>query len=415
MKTNLTKILVSTAIVVCYTANGLAQIKTKSTMSTQQLNFIKQDLQQNLLMTKDQFGLIGLSLAVLLPGQQEPLTLTAGSSSINNKEPINPSSLFQVGSITKTFTAVLTIEAVNNKQLSLDDKLGKFFPEYAAWKDITISELLNQTSGIFDYVDSKDWWHRVFLSDNKIWEAKSLVNIAYQYPNKFPAGTKWSYSNTNYVLLGLVLEKVTHKSMDDLMSDLIRNANLQNTYYLPKEYPEKIARQMVHGYGFYDTTYDMTNQNGSIWHAAAAMISSPNDLSLWMYTLFAKNLINGFPVTHYLHLKSTKDGKNITTINQIGYDFGLFRMNTPEGMVWFTPGLTSGYISGMVYAPCLDLYFAYSTNKAPIKGLHKSIMMNILHIMNSNNGYKELLRENGSIPSYCPQIQPAKEFTFPLQ
>jgi D-alanyl-D-alanine carboxypeptidase len=116
-----------------------------------------------------------------------------------------------------------------------------------------------------------------------------------------------------------------------------------------------------------------------------------------------------------LQLKSTKNGKNVTGINQIGYDLGIFRMNTPEGIVWFTSGLTSGYIAGVVYAPCLDLYFAYATNKAPLKGLNKFMMMNILHSINNNKDYQKLLNKSGRVPSYCSQVKPAKEFIFPLQ
>lgn len=90
-------------------------------------------------------------------------------------------------------------------------------------------------------------------------------------------------------------------------------------------------------------------------------------------------------------------------------------MNTPEGVIWFTPGLTSGYVAGVVYAPCLNLYFAYATNKAPVKGLHKFMMMSVLHAMNDNKDYQKLLHTSGHVPSYCSQIKPAKEFIFPLQ
>lgn len=415
MKTSLIKILTLTIVIVFHVTNSLAQMTTQNIMPKQQIDSIKQNVQKIIINAQHQFNLIGLSVAVLLPGQQNSLTFTLGSATIDNSESINSSSLFQIGSIAKTFTAVLIIDAINNKQLSLDDKLGNFFPKYVSWKDVTIRELLNQTSGIFDYIDSKDWWHKVSLSDNKVWDAKSLINIAYQHPVKFQHGKGWAYSNTNYVLLGLILEKVTHKSMDELMAALIQRTNLKDTYYFPHNYPENIVAKMAHGYGFYDTTYDMTTQNGSIWHAAAAMISLPKDLVSWWHALFATNLTDGFPITHYLQLKNTKDGKNVTEINQIGYDLGIFHMNTPEGIIWFTPGLTSGYIAGVVYAPCLDLYFTYSTNKAPVKGLHKFIMMNILHAMNNNKDYQKLLHTSGHVPSYCSQIKPAKEFIFPLQ
>jgi D-alanyl-D-alanine carboxypeptidase len=405
-------------VIILFTTNAYAKMNIQNNLSEQQLDTIKKDLQKVIARTQQQFNLIGLSVAVLLPNQQAPLTLTTGKTLIDDGNPLTSSSLFQVGSTTKTFTAVVVAKAIHDKYLSLDDKLGAFFPEYVLWKNITIGELLNNTSGIFDYIDSKDWWHKLSLSRNKIWSAKSLVDIAYQYPVKFPAGTKWAYSNTNYVLLGLVLEKVTHKSMDDLMSGLMQDADLRNTYYVPKKYPISIAQRMVHGYGFYDATYDMTTQNGSIWHAAGAIISSPEDLAYWMRSLFTTNPINinWASVSHYLRLKNTRNGKDVTEVNQAGYSFGLFRMNTPEGVIWFTPGLTSGYITGMVYAPCIDLYFAYSTNKAPVRGLHEFIIMNMLHAMNSNKDYQKFVRThaNSQRPSYCSKVKLAAKFIFPL-
>lgn len=384
-------------------------MNAQNNLSTQQFDTIKQDLQKVIVDAQQKFNLVGLSAAFLLSGQLIPFALTTGKTSIENGKSVGSTTLFQIGSITKTFTAVLIMKAINEKHLSFDDKLDKFFPEYILWKNITIGEMLNHASGIFDYIYSKDpndW--RVTLSEfkHKIWDAKFLVNIAYQHTVKFSIATKTEYSNTNYVLLGMILEKITHKSIDNLMFELIQHANLHHTYYLPKECPKSLEQQMTHGYAFHDVTGALSTQNGSIWHAAGAMVSSPEDLVYWMHILFTTNLINGLSITHYLRLKNTVGEKGIE------YDCGLMCMNTPEGVVWFSPGSTAAYLSGMVYVPCLDLYFAYSTNTSPAKGYHEFIMMQIIRLMNGNEDYQKILHANYQVPAYCSQIKPAKKFMF---
>jgi len=112
-----------------------------------------------------------------------------------------------------------------------------------------------------------------------------------------------------------------------------------------------------------------------------------------------------------MQLKDIANGKSTSSFDKTSYSFGIFRMNTPEGIIWFTPGLTSGYITGMVYAPCQNVYFAYATNKAPARGLHAYMITSILHIIKNNQSY---LKENVTQPPYCAKTKPAKRFIFPL-
>jgi len=175
-------------------------------------------------------------------------------------------------------------------------------------------------------------------------------------------------------------------------------------------------QQMAHGYGCwnYPEVYDATIENGSWAQTGGAMVSTPEDLVKWMQALFTSNKITGAPITDYLQLKNTVTGKKVTSYNQTGYSFGLFRMNTPGGIIWFTPGLTPGYMTAMVYAPCQNIFFAYSTNKALVKGLHGHVITNILSVINNNQAYKEFLRCDVESTKFCAKIKPAKKFIFPV-
>lgn len=353
---------------------------------------------------KDKFNLPALSLSILLPNQSSPISFTAGTISTLSKTPLNTNSLFQVGSVTKTFTALLLAREINNKHLKLTDKLGKYLQEYPRWKDITIDQLINQTSGIFDYIRSPGWWQKVY--NQKIWHPNELVNIAYKYPDEFVPGTAWRYSNTNYVILGMILEKVKNESLTNSMEKLFDAANLKHTYYLIRPYPQNIMEKMVHGYwqeGRQRT--DGTAINGSWLQAGGAIVSTTNDLAHWD-TYFYKSRIP-------FHLHNTKTGKNLNSFNGIGYSFGSFRMNTPEGLIWFTPGLTTGYTSMIIYAPCLDVYFAYSTNLAPLANFHKEMILGVLHELNTNQRFINYVHRQVVLPHYCSTLKPTKAFEFP--
>jgi D-alanyl-D-alanine carboxypeptidase len=90
-------------------------------------------------------------------------------------------------------------------------------------------------------------------------------------------------------------------------------------------------------------------------------------------------------------------------------------MNTPEGLIWFTPGIMPGYTAGMVYVPGLNVYLAYTTNRSPLPKFHAHLIMSILHVINNNSEYKLFLKEYVDIPEYCSKIIPAKQFVFPFQ
>ena len=352
-----------------------------------------------------------LELSVLTANQKIPLAFMSGKTELKDGKNLSANTLFQVGSITKTFTALLIAKAIQSKKLTMGDKLGKFLPNYPRWKDITIEQLVNQTSGIFDYIQSKDWWHKLYKNMNKTWQPSTLLQIAYEHPGYFKPGKGWSYSNTNYVLLGRILKKVNKKSMSLQINDLIKSSDLNNTYYIPKPVPKEILARMAHGY--YNNKDDMTLQNTSWLQSAGAIISTPKDLTIWMSGLFDRQ--TGLPDIPYLSLKQTNNGNIPTSLKQTAYSFGLFRMNTPEGIIWFTPGLTPGYISMMVYVPRLDVFFAYSVNNVPEKfhGIHEYMIMNIIKRLSNCTGYKKFLESNVKLPKYSVKSPYSDRFIFP--
>lgn len=356
-------------------------------------------LQKFLDKVRSKYKIPVLSLSIQLSEYSTPITLISIDSNEKNKLS-NSTTLFKVASITKTFTAFLIQHEIQNKKISLNDKLTKFLPEYPKWNNITIEQLLDHTSGIFDYIRSDGWWDNFSAHPNKIWKSHELVEIAYNHQPDFIAGSSWRYSNTNYVILGIILEKVEKNSLENLMRKLLRKTNLSNTYYVVKPYSSSFLNKIVPGYYQKNNMRsDQTVTNASWLQAAGALVSTTKDIVSWDHFFYNSDM--------QFRLKETTTGKRLDSFNHAGYSSGAFRMNTPEGLVWFTPGFASGYISMMAYAPCSDIYFAYSTDLAPLKDFHKEMMMGVLHQLNRNRHI------NNKSPNYCSDLKPTKQFEFP--
>jgi D-alanyl-D-alanine carboxypeptidase len=171
--------------------------------------------------------------------------------------------------------------------------------------------------------------------------------------------------------------------------------------------PKNIMEKMAHGYWQNDVgqRVDTTAINGSWIQSAGAIVSTTNDLTRWEKYFYKSHIP--------FHFQNTTTGKSLNSFNGIGYSFGSFRMNTPEGLVWFTPGLTTGYTSMIAYAPCLDVYFAYSTSIAPLNNFHKEMILGVLHELNRNQQYINFIHKYVVLPDYCLKLKPAKEFEFP--
>lgn len=379
----------------------------KSAISAEQYHktILTKQLREAILLTKNKFNINAISVAIKFPNEARPIVIHVGTTEKRNRKKITDNNLFQVGSITKTFTAELIAQAILQNQIRKSDTIGKFFPQYRKWAGVTVEQLINQTSGIPDYVQTKGWWKKLVNEPHKEWSSKSLVNIAYAIPENFKPGSNWTYSNTNYVLLGMIVSKASGHSLNTLMKNLLNQAGLKNSYFLNVNPPKSIMNKMAHGY--YEI-YDQTQINTSWLQGAGGIISNSEDLTKWIFQLFNRNDLNGFPITEFTQFVSTDNGENSHTITQTAYSFGLFRMNTPEGLIYFTPGLAPGYNSMVVYAPCLDVYFSYLASRGTMQGFHKKMLMDVMKLVKQN-----LAHEIVHAPKYCARLKPSSTFSFP--
>jgi CubicO group peptidase (beta-lactamase class C family) len=155
----------------------------------------------------------GVSLAVLREGQII-LLKSYGLANVEHQVPVKPETVFQSGSIGKQFTAAAVMLLVQENKLSLDDKISKHFPNTPeTWKDITVWNLLTHTSGLGDYPPEIDL-RRDYTEDELLASFKKA-------PLDFEPGSSWNYSNTGYVILGILIRKITGKFYGDFIKERI--------------------------------------------------------------------------------------------------------------------------------------------------------------------------------------------------
>ncbi len=227
----------------------------------------------------------GLIVGAWFPNEGTYITAKGVSNTITN-EPMSIDNHFRIGSVTKTFTGTSVLQLVDEGKINLDSSLAYYLPEYPFPQadKITVRMLGKMQSGIISYNEVLEFWGPFVY--NNYWEtfsADSLVKIALTQDSLYPPGMGWNYSNTNFVLLGLICEKVTGTRIDDLISNNICRPNkLHNTYwplseFLPEPYSHGYTRSYING-----QIIDATYNNPSWADAAGILISNIYDLKEWM-------------------------------------------------------------------------------------------------------------------------------------
>jgi D-alanyl-D-alanine carboxypeptidase len=270
--------------------------------------------------------------------------LVSGFARVSPREAMNPVDRFRVGSITKSFVATVLLQLVGERKLTLDDSLEHWLPGLVPnGRAITIRELLQHTSGVYDYTNDAAFRTAVLANPLRVWTPSQLVKVAVSHRPLFAPGRRWSYSNTNYVLAGLVLEAVTHRTVaDELRDRIFRPLRLHGTSF---PVGPTISGPRAHGYLFYGTPLvrDTSYVSASAAWAAGAIVSTVDDVSTFYRSLLGGRLLRPALLAK---MESTID-----TGNGNGYGLGLLELRTDCGRMFGHDGDFPGYASEAFTSP----------------------------------------------------------------
>jgi D-alanyl-D-alanine carboxypeptidase len=173
--------------------------------------------------------------------------IAAGYADLRNRTPMHATDGFRIASVTKTFVATVVLELEAEHRLDIDEPVERWLPGLVPnGTAITIRELLNHTSGLFDYVEDDAHTQAVIADPGRRWSPHELLSVASAHPLLFRPGTSWFYSNTNYVVLGLVVEAVTGRPLgEELQARIIDPLQLRATSF---DVDPVIRDPFAHGY-----------------------------------------------------------------------------------------------------------------------------------------------------------------------
>jgi D-alanyl-D-alanine carboxypeptidase len=258
--------------------------------------------------------------------------------------PLRTTDTFRVASITKPFVATVVLQLVAEGGLRLDDSVERWLPGLVpGGGSITVRELLDHTSGLFDFGDDAGWQSKVLADPATEWPPRELVGIATAHPRAFLPGAGWAYSNTNYVLLGLVVEAVAGTTLERQLTDRLFRPLALDATSLPTG--TSMPGHPAHGYigfatlpwlqGLLDTTTLISN---SVAWAAGGIVSDADDLTRFFAALLGGRL-----------LRPDLLAEMKTPVSGSGYGLGLWRFRTRCGVAYGHIGIGNGY-RAVVYA-----------------------------------------------------------------
>src|SRR5262249_25509767 len=217
---------------------------------------------------------------VLLRTPQGEFAVSYGTTLLGGDSPPRADTHIRIASNTKTMTAAVIVLLAQEGKLSFDDPISKYIPSVPNGDNITIAELLEMRSGLYNYTSDPIISKTIDTDPAKVWTPAELLAIAFAHPPNFPPGKEYEYNNTNYALLGLVAEKVDGKPLAQIMHDrLFGPQNMQHTE-LPSSTVNTIPEPYSHGYLYGSSSVALSGEppySPEVQAAARASTLLPKD------------------------------------------------------------------------------------------------------------------------------------------
>ncbi|MFE6841733.1 serine hydrolase domain-containing protein [Streptomyces sp. NPDC057686] len=281
----------------------------------------------------------GVMVSLSAPGKGEYVR-AFGVADKATGQSISTNMYMRIGSVTKTFTVTALLQLVDQGKVGLDDPIGKYVSGVPNGDRITLRELAGMRSGLFNYSEDEGFFKALTSNPRRPFTPQELLAYSFKHPVLFEPNAKFSYCNTNLILLGLVVEKQTGQRLNDYINQKVaRPAGLRHTLFpVGAEFPSP------HSQGYTDQTATGKVEDAADWNpswgwAAGAMISDLGDLKTWARVLATGTLLKPATQAERLNVVDALPGT--------GYGLGIFNV---QGWIGHN-GSLPGYQALVVYLP----------------------------------------------------------------
>lgn len=274
-----------------------------------------------------------------------------GKANIENNINMRPDHIFEIGSITKQFTAVSILMLEEEGKLSINDHVKKYIPTYPNGENITILHLLNHTSGVKSYTNIPNL--ESFAKDDKT--PMEIIAFFQSQPIDFEPGEQWRYNNSGYIVLGHIIEEISGMSYEDFVQKRIFDKlGMKNSYYGNKS---RIIKNRASGYQpTQDGIKNADRISMTIPYAAGSLMSCVDDMLLWSNAIHNNTLIKASSKAR-AHSNTTLNNGDLTNY---GYGWQINELNNKRSIEH--GGGIFGFVSQGIYIPDEDIYAIVLTN-----------------------------------------------------
>ncbi|MDF1503812.1 serine hydrolase domain-containing protein, partial [Roseisolibacter sp. H3M3-2] len=310
----------------------------------------------------------GLSLALALPDGRT-LALTSGHADTARRVPLRPTDRLLQGSVGKTYVAAVAMQLVAHDSLDLDAPVARYLGHLPWWprvpnaRDVTVRQLMTHTSGLVRYEFDPRATAVLRAQPMKTWTPEERLSYLLDKAPPFAAGQGWDYSDTNYIVLGMILERITGTPYDSLLrTRLLGPLGLAGT--VPADRPDVPA--IANGYagadnelGGYDASLDARGHllvNPQFEWTGGGVASTTADLARWGKLLYEGRAFDAALLPRVL------DGVPARLGRDVRYGLGVMLRPTALGVTWGHSGFFPGYATELLYFPELKIAVAVQAN-----------------------------------------------------
>jgi len=356
--------------------------------------------EQNRIPEKLKMDIINASKSQLIPGAvfyvitpSQTFTIPYGTTQIGMHNIPNADDYFRAGSNTKSMISAVIVQLAQENKLHLTDVISQYISGVPNGNKITLELLMKNRSGLYNYTADPTFIKNYDKNPSRIWHPQELLDIAFKHQIKFAPNEKFDYCNTNFILLGMIAEKLDRKPLAKIFQDRLFGPLGMKHTYLPTGNDNSLKNPYSHGYLYGDASHvfiaspysakereeaetgtikpnDYTIQNASWAWAAGGVITTAKDLAIWV-----KGLSNGKLFNDEYYQKWRHSFTRVEPNNQfVEYGYGMFLRTRGEDLsqaIYFHSGHLPGYHSYMIYDPVKQITIILWVNLAMILEGHE--------------------------------------------